>query len=384
MESGRTQDLLRGQLKGTNERSFAVKHTKNAYTSSLQHNKIPLPTAVASKGQETKMKHLSLSVLKKLAVCVAAGVTLATASAPTTAAFPDKPIQFISPFAAGGANDFLTRLMAQHMATELNGVIVAENKTGANGIVGASYVAKSAPDGYAILTGNSATHGTNQTLYPNLPYDPIKDFAPVGMIGYVPLTLSVDTRLGINTLAELVAYSKQHPGKLAFSSSGIGSTGHLAGEALKAASGIDMVHAPYKGDAPAIGDVAAGQIALSFVGVASASALYGAGKIKVLAVASAKRSSVMPDVPTFAEAGYKDLEISQWFALYARAGTPKESIELMNAATKRVLARPEIQKSIMTQGAEYEYATPEQLAAFTQSEIKRFGDIIRRLNIKVD
>jgi tripartite-type tricarboxylate transporter receptor subunit TctC len=221
-------------------------------------------------------------------------------------------------------------------------------------------------------------------LYPNLPYDPIKDFAPVGMIGYVPQTLSVDTRLGINSIAELLAYSKKNPGKLAFSSSGVGSTGHLAGEAFKAASGIDMVHAPYKGDAPAIGDVAAGQVALSFVGVASASGLYKTGKIKVLAVASAKRSTTMPDVPTFAEAGFKDLEISQWFALYARAGTPKETIDLMNGAAKKVLARPEIQRGIIAQGAEYEYSTPEQLATFTQNEIKRFGDIIRRLDIKVD
>jgi tripartite-type tricarboxylate transporter receptor subunit TctC len=270
------------------------------------------------------------------------------------------------------------------MATELKGTIVAENKTGANGIVGATFVAKSAPDGYAVLTGNSATHGTNPTLYPKLPYDAVKDFAPISMVGFVPLTLSVDIRLGINNIAELIAYGKKNPGKLAFSSSGVGSTGHLAGEAFKAASGIDMVHAPYKGDAPAIGDVAAGQIALSFVGVASASALYQSGKIKVLAVASAKRSTTMPDVPTFAEAGFKDIEISQWFALFTRAGTPKETIDLMNAAAKNVLSRPEIQKGIITQGAEYQYSTPEQLAAFTQTEIKRFGDIIRRLNIKVD
>ena len=330
------------------------------------------------------MNILKLIPLQTQSAPLLLGLALSGLAPSAAAAFPEKPIQFISPFAAGGANDYLTRIMAQHMAAELKGVIVAENKTGANGIVGATFVAKSAPDGYTVLTGNSATHGTNPTLYPNTPYDAVKDFAPVGMIGYVPLTLSVDPRLGINTIAELIAYGKKNPGKLAFSSSGVGSTGHLAGEAFKLASGIDMVHAPYKGDAPAIGDVAAGQIPLSFVGVASASALYSSGKIKVLAVASSKRSTTMPDVPTFAEAGFKDIEISQWFALYARAGTPQTAIDLMNAAAKAVLARPEIQKNIIAQGAEYQYSTPEALAAFTQSEIKRFGDIIRTLNIKVD
>jgi tripartite-type tricarboxylate transporter receptor subunit TctC len=330
------------------------------------------------------MTQRQTNLFKKIAAVAGLTLSLTLTATQAFATFPDKPIQFISPFAAGGANDYLTRLMAQHMATELKGTIVAENKTGANGIVGATFVAKSAPDGYAVLTGNSATHGTNPTLYPKLPYDAVKDFAPISMVGFVPLTLSVDIRLGINNIAELIAYGKKNPGKLAFSSSGVGSTGHLAGEAFKAASGIDMVHAPYKGDAPAIGDVAAGQIALSFVGVASASALYQSGKIKVLAVASAKRSTTMPDVPTFAEAGFKDIEISQWFALFTRAGTPKETIDLMNAAAKNVLSRPEIQKGIITQGAEYQYSTPEQLAAFTLSEIKRFGDIIRRLNIKVD
>jgi hypothetical protein len=299
------------------------------------------------------------------------------------AQYPDKPITFVSPFAAGGANDFLTRLMAQQMAPILKATIVADNKTGANGIVGATFVAKSAPDGYTLLMGNSATQGTNPTLFPNAPYDAINDFAPVSMVGFVPLVLVVDPKLGLNTIAELVAFGKKNPGKLAFSSSGIGSTGHLTGEAFKMATGIDMVHAPYKGDAPASADVAAGQVPITFVGVASASALYKAGRVKVLGVASAKRSSTMPDVPTLTEAGYK-LEVSQWFALFARAGTPKPIIDQLNAAAKIVLEKPDVREAIIKQGAEPEYATPQQLDTFFRAEIKRFGDIIRQLDIKVN
>ena len=301
---------------------------------------------------------------------------------PALAGFPDKPIQSISPFAAGGANDYLTRVMAQQMGSDLHVSVVVDNKTGANGIVGASYVAKSAPDGYTLLMGNSATHGTNPGLYANLPYDPVKDFAPVGMVGFVPLVMAVDPRLGINTVEELVAYGKKNPGKLAFSSSGVGSTGHLTGEAFKAASGIDMVHAPYKGDAPAVGDVAAGQIPIAFVGVASASPLFNAGKIKVLAVASSRRSSSMPTVPTMAESGFKGIEFSQWYALFARAGTPRESIDIMNKSIAKALAREDVRKGMATQGAEPEYSTPEQLDTFFKAEIKRFADIIHRLNIK--
>lgn len=299
------------------------------------------------------------------------------------AQYPEKPITFVSPFAAGGANDFLTRLMAQQMAPILKATIVADNKTGANGIIGATFVAKSAPDGYTLLMGNSATQGTNPTLFPNAPYDAINDFAPVSMVGFVPLVLVVDPKLGLNTISELVAFGKKNPGKLAFSSSGIGSTGHLTGEAFKMATGIDMVHAPYKGDAPAIADVAAGQVQITFVGVASASALYKAGRVKVLGVASAKRSSTMPDVPTLTEAGYK-LEVSQWFALFARAGTPQPIIDQLNAAAKIVLEKPDVREAIINQGAEPEYATPQQLNTFFRAEIQRFGDIIRRLDIKVN
>lgn len=300
------------------------------------------------------------------------------------AEYPDKPILFVAPFAAGGANDYLTRLMAQHMGMVLKTSIVADNKTGANGIVGASYVAKSAADGYVLLMGNSATHGTNSSLYPNMPYDPIADFAPVSMVGAVPLVIAVDPRLNINSIAELIAYGKTHPGKLSFGSSGVGGTGHLAGEAFNASARLDLVHAPYKGDAPAVADVAAGQVPLAVIGVASASPLYSARKIKVLAVASKVRSKAMPDVPTLTEAGFSGLEFSQWYALVARAGTPKDVIQKLNVAAKQVLKNQDVIQAMLTQGAEAQYTTPEQLENFYQIEIKRFANIIQKLNIKAD
>jgi tripartite-type tricarboxylate transporter receptor subunit TctC len=329
---------------------------------------------------EDDMHTLFHTQVRRLAACLFLSLCAGVAHAD----YPDKPIQAVSPYAAGGANDFLTRLMAQQMSTVLKANIIVDNKSGANGIVGAGYVAKSAPDGYMLLMGNSATHGTNPTLYKSLPYDPDKDFAPVGMVGSVPIVLVVNTGLGVNSVAELLAYGKSHPGKLAFGSSGVGGTGHLAGEAFKAATHLDMVHVPYKGDAPAVADAMGGQVQMAFVGVASAAPLLASGKIKILAVASAKRSGSLPDVPTMAEAGYKDVEFAQWYALFARAGTPKTTIDKLNQATRIVLAKDEVKKSLATQGADPAYMTPAELDTFYTSEIKRFADIIHRLGIKAE
>lgn len=301
---------------------------------------------------------------------------------PGIAAYPDHPMQSISPYAAGGANDYLTRLMALQMGNELNANIIVDNKTGANGIVGANYVAKSAPDGYTMLMGNSATHGTNSSLYRSLPYDPLKDFSAVSMVGFVPIVVAVDPRLGIKSIPELIVYGKANPGKLAFGSSGIGGTGHLAGESFAAATQLDIVHVPYKGDALAVTDVAGGQVPLAFVGTASATPMMAAGKIIVLAVAHPNRVSSMPNVPTLTELGLKDIDFSQWYALFVRGGTPKDRINKLNQAAKAALNKDEVKKSMAVQGAEASYSTPEQLDTFFKSEIKRFEKIIQKLNIK--
>lgn len=303
-------------------------------------------------------------------------------SSPALANYPNRPILFVSPYAAGGANDYLTRLMAKHMGENMKANIVVDNKTGANGIVGASFVAKSAPDGYTVLMGNSATHGTNPTLYKKMPFDANKDFKPVAMVASVPIVLAVDSSLGINNVKELVEYGKKH--KLSFGSSGVGGTGHLTGEAFKAATGLDIVHVPYKGDSQAVSNAMGGQVTMAFVGTASAIPQIASGKIKILAVAHPTRTQSLPNIPTFAEQGFPDIEFSQWYALFVPAGTPDSVIEIMSKANKAALENPEVQKSLQSQSAESTFRTPEQLDKFYRSEIERFGALIKKLNITVD
>lgn len=322
------------------------------------------------------LAHRLSSYVGAILLCVSV-TPIASAQYPT-----DRPIEFISPYAAGGANDYLTRLMARYMGQELNANIVVDNKSGANGMIGGSYVAKAKPDGYAILMGNSATHGTNATLYKKQPYDANKDFTPVAMVASVPVVMVVNAGLGINSVEELLKYGKTHP--LSFGSSGIGGTGHLTGEAFKAETGLDMVHVPYKGDSPAVTDAMGGQVDLAFVGTASATAQQASGKIKILAVAHPTRTRSLPDVPTMAEAGFPGIEFSQWYALFAPAGTPDAIIKQLNAANKVALNNPEVQKSLDAQSAEGTYRTPEELDAFYKSEIKRFGELINKLKLSAD
>lgn len=325
----------------------------------------------------------SRSITKRLACRVAAALMTAGLSMPAVADYPnDRPVQFVSPYAAGGANDFLTRLMARYMGEEMKANVVVDNKSGANGMIGAAAVVKSNPDGYTILMGNSATHGTNPTLYKKQPYDASKDFTPVAMVASVPIVMVVNAGLGVNNVEELLKYGKTH--RLSFGSSGIGGTGHLTGEAFKAATGLDMVHVPYKGDSPAVTDAMGGQVDLAFVGTASATTQQASGRIKILAVAHPSRTRALPDVPTMAEVGYPGLEFSQWYALFAPAGTPDAVVQKLNAANKVALANPEVQKSLDAQSAEGAYRTPEQVGEFYKSEIHRFGDWIKKLNLSAE
>ena len=319
---------------------------------------------------------------KRVLGCLSAALLLASMTAPAQAAYPERPIQFISPYAAGGANDYLTRLMARYMGQDMQANIVVDNRAGANGMIGGAAVAKAQPDGYTILMGNSATHGTNPSLYKKQTYDATKDFTPVAMVASVPIVMVVNAALGVNSVEDLKQYGKTH--RLSFGSSGIGGTGHLTGEAFKAATGLDMVHVPYKGDSPAVTDAMGGQVELAFVGTASATTQQATGKIKILAVAHPSRSRALPDVPTLAEAGYPGLEFSQWYALFAPAGTPPEIIKRLNEANKAALQNPDVQKSMDAQSAESNYRTPEELDAFYKSEIKRFGDWITKLKLSAE
>ncbi len=298
------------------------------------------------------------------------------------AAYPERSITFVSGFSPGATNDFVTRYVARGVAETLHTTEVVENRTGANGIVGTSYVARAKPDGYTLLTANSASHGVNPTLYASLPYDALKDFQGVSLMARVPLAIVASQTLPVTDLKELVAYSHSHPGTLGYATSGIGSTGHLTGEALIFASKIDMNHIPYRGDAPAVVDTLSGQVPLCFVALSAATPLLATGKLKILAVASAKRLPAFPDVPTIEESGYPGLVISQWFAIVAPAATPKPVIDQLNLAMKGVLESDAAKKSFATVGAEPVYTTPAQTQAFIKAEIDRFGEIIRRIDLK--
>jgi tripartite-type tricarboxylate transporter receptor subunit TctC len=318
-------------------------------------------------------------VMKKFVVVLALASALFTAHA----AYPDRPITFVSAFAPGATNDYLTRFVARGVATALHGNEVVENRPGANGIVGTSFVARAKPDGYTVLMGNGASHGINPTLYPDVPYDAPKDFQGVSMVATVPMVILANAALPVSNLKELVAYGNSHPGKLGFASSGIGSTGHLVGEALILASHIDMVHVPYKGDAPAVADTLGGTVPLSIVALSAATPLLATGKVRILAVASARRLALLPDVPTIDESGYPDMDFSVWFAIVAPAATPKPVIDSLNLAIKGVLGSDAAKTGFATQGAEPVYSTPAQTQAFIKSEIDRFGVLIRRLNLQV-
>lgn len=295
--------------------------------------------------------------------------------------FPSKPSTIVSPFAAGGTNDYLSRAMARKLDTQLGKTFIVENRTGANGLIGANYVAQQKGNPYFMLMGNGASHGSNVTLQPKMPYDAINDFEPIGMVGAVPVVLIASSQIPVKNLKELAEWAKANPGKLSFGSSGNGGTGHITGETFRKISGIDMVHVPYKGDAPAASDVLGGQVPLAFVGAPSAIPHAKSGRIRILAVANATRSAVLPDVPTFAEAGYSGVEFSQWYALMAPAGIPKDVVNRLNEEVVKAVKSPDMQAAFASQSADPITSTPEELGAFIKSEIAKYAKAIKELGI---
>ena len=301
-----------------------------------------------------------------------------------TSDYPSKTIKVISPFSAGGTNDFLSRAIARKLETSLGKSVIVENRTGANGMIGADFVAKNPGDAYLLFMGNGATHGSNSTLYPKIPYDAVKDFTPVGMVAVVPLVLIVSSSLPIKSIPELLAYAKAHPGSMSFGSSGLGSTGHITGEKFKQLTGIDAVHVPYKGDAPAVTDVLAGQLPLAYISITSVISHLNSGRMRILAVANAKRSPSIPDVPTFAEAGVKEMEFATWYAIMAPAGIPKDVVSRLNKEISAALDSPDMKQSFATQGAEPTKYTPEELGAFVKSQLARYARMIKELAIRAE
>jgi tripartite-type tricarboxylate transporter receptor subunit TctC len=323
---------------------------------------------------------------------LAATLMLAAAPIAMAQAYPSKMIRFVVPYPPGGPLDAIARLLAEKMREGLGQQIIVENKPGAGGNLGADFVAKSAPDGYTIVMGAVATHAINPTLFAKMPYDPVRDFAPVSLVASVPNVLVINpevaARHGIGTLGDLVKYAKAHPGQLNFASGGNGSAGHLAGELFKSMAKVSMLHIPYAGAAPAQLGLLAGQTDLMFDNLASASQNIRAGKLKALAVTTARRAEGLPELPTVAEAG-KDyglagFDINTWFGVLAPARTPAPVVEKLNAEIRRALQSADVRERMMKLGAEPSPTTPEQFAALIQSELKKYAAVVKASGARVD
>jgi tripartite-type tricarboxylate transporter receptor subunit TctC len=300
------------------------------------------------------------------------------------APYPAKTIRFVVPYPAGGPLDAVARLLAQKVSDSVRQPIIVDNKPGAGGNIGADIVAKSPPDGYTLLMGAVATHAINPTLYASIPYDAAKDFIPITQIGSTPNVLVVNPSVPATNVREFIAYAKANPGKLNFGSGSTGSAGHLAGELFKAMAGVEMTHVPYKGAAPAMNDLIGGQVQLMFDNLASSLAQVRAGKIRALAVTTAKRSPLAPDLPTIAESGLPGFDINTWFGLFVPAGTPHDVVERLHDEFTRALASPEVREKMLALGAEPVGSTPSEFAAYIRSEGEKYARIIKASGAKAD
>jgi len=299
-------------------------------------------------------------------------------------AYPVKPIHLVVPFPPGGSLDVVARAIGQKLTEAWGQPVIIDNRPGAGGNIGADFVAKSAPDGYTILEGALSTHAVNVTLYGKLPYDPIKDFAPITLVAVTPNVLVVNPSLPVNSVAQLIAYAKANPDKLSFGSGSNGSAGHLAGELFKREAGVDMLHVPYKGGAPALQALLAGDTQLMFDNLANSTPQLKAGKLKALAVTTAKRSALAPDLPTLSETGLPGFDIYTWWGFLAPAGTPNEIVAKWNAEVTRILNTPNMRAFFAQQGAEASPTTPEQFSALIRSEIPKYAKIVKESGAKVD
>ena len=315
---------------------------------------------------------------------LAAVLSLAIASAAHAQAWPSKPIKYIVNFAPGGTTDILARMIAPKISDALGQPVVVENKPGQAGSVGAAEVARAAPDGYTIGSGTISSHAINVSLYSKLPYDVLKDFAPITMLATLPNMLVVHPSIPANNVQELIAFLKANPNKHSFGSAGNGTSQHMSGELFKTMTGVQMQHIPYKGSGPMIPDLLGGVLSMSFENLTTAYPPAKQGKLKALAVTSAKRSFIAPDVPTMAESGLAGYDISSWQALFAPAGLPKPIHDRLYAEVAKALKAPDVVKRLEDLGLDAGGMPPEELAAKLREDIPRLGKIVRDSGAKVD
>jgi tripartite-type tricarboxylate transporter receptor subunit TctC len=297
--------------------------------------------------------------------------------------FPTKPIRLIVPFPAGGTTDIFARILAQKLSENLGQQVLVDNRAGASGIIGSEIVVKSPADGHTLLM-TATHHVVNPSLYKKLPYDTLKDFAAVSLIATSPNVLVAHPSFPAGSIKELIALAKAKPGQINFASTGIGGANHLSGEMLKAMAGIDLVHIPYKGAAPAMNDLLGGHVSLMFDTIGVELPYVKAGKLKALGVTTAKRTAIAPEIPTIAESGVPGYEALSWFGMYGPAGMPKEIITRLNSEVVKILNLPEVHKKFIAYGAETASLNPDQFAAFVKSEMAKWGRVVKGIGLQLD
>jgi tripartite-type tricarboxylate transporter receptor subunit TctC len=319
-----------------------------------------------------------------IGACIVAVMTMAYAASAGSQAYPGKPIRLIVPFAPGGPNDFLGRLVGQKLTEQLGQTVVVENRGGAGGTVGMDAAAKSPGDGYTLAMAGTSNMAVAPGLYAKLPYDPVRDFTPIINVAHVPYALAVNPTVPAKTVKELIALAARKPANLSYGSSGTGSVSSLAAELLKSMSKTDIVHVPYKGTAPALTDVVAGQIDMMFADLAVIQPHAAAGKLRVIAVTGGRRLAAAPALPTIAESGLRDYDVSPWFGVAAPAGVPRDIVTRLNGVIAAALKSADVLQRLNTLGYEPIGGTAEQFAATIKADIARYGRVIRAAGIKAD
>lgn len=313
-------------------------------------------------------------------------VALALAFALPTQAqdYPNKVITLVVPVPPGGAADFIARTLGQKLQDALGQPVVISNRGGASGTIASDNVAKAQPDGYTILLNSITTHGIGPHLYASLPYDSVKDFAPIMLVAKLPLVMTLAAERPMRSVQEVVAFSKANPGKLSFASSGNGGAPHLAGELFKIVTETQMLHVPYRGSGPAVVDVAAGRIDIMFDAIPSLLPMIQADKLRPLAAASAARNPILPNVPAFEEIGIRGMEVSLWYGIVGPAALPPPIVQKLNAELAKILAMPDVQQAFAKQGALPGGGSPQDFATFMRDESARWSDVVRRNHIKLE
>jgi len=317
------------------------------------------------------------------AVVIVSVVLAAMPPLATAQAYPAKPIRWISPWPAGGANDIFSRAIGQRIGESLGQQVLVDNRPGAAGTIGSDIAAKAPADGYTLVMGSSPTHAIAPALYPALPYDPLRDFSAVTLVGSVPNVLVLHPSVPAKTVKEFIAVAKARPGKLNFASTGNGTSQHLSAELFKFMAGLDMVHIPYKGTAPALTELVAGQVDLAFENMPALIPHIQAGRLRALAVTTTKRSAVMPELPTIAEAALPGYDASVWFGVFAPAGTPRPVVDRLHGEILKALQTQDLKSRMVAMGTDVSGMGPDDFSAYVRKEIPKWANLVKAAGVKV-